>query len=234
MPKTKTQPNTQEVSTNKVETSNVVPISDLNFLIVEKSKILESSDLNLSASRYRVTTDYTNAKWLMVKIKDLCNMGRGRVISKITMEENPGEYPVYSSQTSNDGCFGFLGTYDFEGEYVTWTTDGANAGTVFHRSGKFNCTNVCGTLKIKSGVSINMRFLSLVLNSVAYKHVIQVGNPKLMNNVMGEIEIPLPPLSIQEEIVKEIEQYQKIIENKKQEILYSESEIKNVVQNIWS
>lgn len=31
---------------------------------------------------------------------------------------------------------GYLDTYDFEGEYITWTTDGANAGTVFYRNGK--------------------------------------------------------------------------------------------------
>ncbi len=52
---------------------------------------------------------------------------------------------------------GYIDTFDFDGEFVTWTTDGENAGTVFYRNGKFNCTNVCGTIKIKSD---NARFIA--------------------------------------------------------------------------
>jgi restriction endonuclease S subunit len=43
---------------------------------------------------------------------------------------------------------GYLEHYEFDGEYITWTTDGANAGTIFYHNEKFNCTNVCGTLKV--------------------------------------------------------------------------------------
>ena len=71
---------------------------------------------------------------------------RGRVISKIEIEENIGEYPVYSSQTTNNGELGKINSYDFDGEYVTWTTDGVHTGTCFYRKGKFNTTNVCGML----------------------------------------------------------------------------------------
>jgi len=123
-------------------------------------------------------------------------------------EEHLGKYPVYSSQTQNKGIFGYINTYDFDGEYATWTTDGANAGTVFYREGKFNCTNVCGTLKAKSS-KINIKYLASVLHHVAYKYVIQLGNPKLMNNVMAKIKIP-------KQIVAELENYQKIIDGAKQ------------------
>ena len=126
-------------------------------------------------------------------------IGRGRVINKKEIEENFGEFPVYSSQTSNDGIFGFLNTYDFEGEYVTWTTDGIYAGSVFYRNGKFNCTNVCGTLKSKSK-KINMQFLSLCLPLYTSDYVVKVANPKLMNNVMAGIQIPLPPIDIQQKL----------------------------------
>lgn len=87
---------------------------------------------------------------------------------------------------------GRIDTYDFEGEYVTWTTDGAYAGTVFHREGKFNCTNVCGTLKAKDDQRLDLLFLSYLLSTQAKKHVSYVGNPKLMNCVMAEIEMSLP------------------------------------------
>ena len=32
----------------------------------------------------------------------------------------------------NNGKMGYLDNYMFDGEYITWTTDGANAGTVFY------------------------------------------------------------------------------------------------------
>ena len=184
-------------------------------IYVAKTKIAESGDYNLSGDRYRLITDYADAKWPMFEIGELCELGRGRVISKKDMESNPGPFPVFSSQTTDNGTFGYLGSYDFDGEYVTWTTDGANAGTVFYRNGKFNCTNVCGTLKAKSK-SVNMHYLTLALNAVACKHVIQLGNPKLMNNVVSKIKIPLPPLEVQEQIVKELDSYQRLITSAKQ------------------
>jgi type I restriction enzyme M protein len=186
-----------------------------NVQIIFKSTLRESGDYNLSGDRYKVATDYSNSKYPMVKIGDIFETGRGRVINKIEIEANPGIYPVYSSQTTNNGCFGLINSYDFDGDYITWTTDGAYAGKVFHRTGKFNCTNVCGTLKLKSGYNYSLEFIAQVLDTEAYKHVIQVGNPKLMNNVMSQINIPLPPLSVQEQIVAEISSYQKIIDGAK-------------------
>jgi len=129
--------------------------------------------------------------WVERKVKDLCILGRGRVISADEIVNNPGIYPVFSSQSTDKGEMGRINTYDFEGEYVTWTTDGAYAGTVFYRNGKFNCTNVCGTLKAKDN-KLSMDFLAYKLSTVAKKHVSYVGNPKLMNTIMAEIKISLP------------------------------------------
>lgn len=72
-----------------------------------------------------------------MRIDELCAISRGRVMSKDYISENAGDYPVYSSQTENNGELGKISTYDYEGEYLTWTTDGANAGSVFYRNGKF-------------------------------------------------------------------------------------------------
>ena len=135
--------------------------------------------------------------WEQFSIKDIAIIGRGRVISsvEISQQKNP-TYPVYSSQTSNEGIMGYLDDYMFEGEYISWTTDGANAGTVFYRNGKFNCTNVCGLLKLKKG--FDTHFVSLVLAEVTKKYVsINLANPKLMNNTMGKIQIRLPKLEEQ-------------------------------------
>jgi type I restriction enzyme, S subunit len=138
--------------------------------------------------------------WETKKIRELFNLGRGRVISSIEIANHSGKYPVYSSQSRDNGCMGYIDTFDFDGEYVTWTTDGANAGTVFYRNGQFNCTNVCGTLKAKNTFEIDPRFTAFQLGQLSKRHVSYIGNPKLMNGVMAEIEVKKPPYPEQKTI----------------------------------
>ena len=130
----------------------------------------------------------------------LFRLGRGRVISNEEIMDNPGPYPVYSSQTEREGVMGYLDTFDFEGEYITWTTDGANAGTVFYRTGQFNCTNVCGTL-LPSRNDLDLQFFRHAINNLTDRFVRQDINPKLMNNVMAGIRVQFPPLPEQSAIV---------------------------------
>ena len=135
----------------------------------------------------------TQAVWMGFEL------GRGRVISKGELQDNPGDYPVYSSQTEREGEFGRLNTYDFDGHYITWTTDGAHAGTTFERRGKFNCTNVCGTLKSRTK-ELNLTFYRYAIDVAAKWYVRHDINPKLMNNVMASIRIPKFSLAEQNQI----------------------------------
>ncbi len=165
--------------------------------IAIQNKIIE--DLKKLKSAISLNVLHSD-KWEQFKIKDIAQIGRGRVISSIEIgqQKNP-TYPVYSSQTSNDGIMGYLDDYMFEGEYISWTTDGANAGTVFYRNGKFNCTNVCGLLKLRK--EFDAHFVSLVLAEATKKYVsTNLANPKLMNNTMGNIQIRLPKLEEQKRI----------------------------------
>ena len=165
--------------------------------IATQNKIIEDLKLLKSAISLNVLHSDT---WEQFKIKDIAQIGRGRVISSIEISQQKSPtYPVYSSQTSNDGIMGYLDDYMFEGEYISWTTDGANAGTVFYRNGKFNCTNVCGLLKLIKG--FDTHFVSLVLAEATKEYVsINLANPKLMNNTMGNIQIRLPKLEEQKRI----------------------------------
>lgn len=136
-------------------------------------------------------------------LETVCELSRGKVYSKTYIAANAGNYPVYSSQTANNGELGRISTYNYDGEYLTWTTDGAYAGTIFHRKGKFSITNVCGLIAIKSPDILNIRFLYYWLSIKAQEYVYRgMGNPKLMSNQMATIEIPMPPLTVQEEIVR--------------------------------
>ena len=59
----------------------------------------------------------------LVKNKTI-SMGRGQIISKETIEENPGDYPVYSSSAVYNGVFGKTSSYMFDDERITWSIDG--------------------------------------------------------------------------------------------------------------
>ena len=137
--------------------------------------------------------------WKIKAVWIMFHLGRGRVISNEEIGDNPGQHPVYSSQTENEGIMGYIDTYDFDGDYITWTTDGAKAGTVFYRTGQFNCTNVCGTLSPKNQ-NTDLRFFHHALNIVTSRFVRYDINPKLMNNVMAKIRVQVPPATEQHTI----------------------------------
>lgn len=141
------------------------------------------------------------------KVKDVCNISRGRVMSKDYIRDNFGKYPVYSSQTANEGVLGYIKTYDYDGKYLTWTTDGAYAGSVFYRNGQFSITNVCGLLDVNKKIVLH-KFLLYYLNISTKKYVSEgMGNPKLMSNAMSQIPIPVPPLPVQQEIVRILDKF---------------------------
>ncbi len=130
--------------------------------------------------------------WEQRKVSEMFKVTRGYVLAATATEEKKTEdmqYPVYSSQTKGDGLMGYYKDYLYE-DAITWTTDGANAGTVNFRAGKFYCTNVCGVL-LSDKVQAN-KMISEALNNVSKGYVSYVGNPKLMNNVMADIPIMLP------------------------------------------
>lgn len=153
------------------------------------------------------------------KLGEICTIKRGRVISKSYLEENYGEFPVYSSQTKNDGEIGRIKTYDFDGKYITWTTDGAYAGTVFYRNGKFSITNICGLIKPNNEKMLSIKFLFYWLQIEAKKYVKDgSGNPKLMSNVVENIKIPIPPIEIQEKIVETLDKFTNYVTELKAEL----------------
>lgn len=146
-------------------------------------------------------------EWKRLGDTSLFRISRGVVISKSYIAEHHGQYPVYSSQTENDGCLGCIDTYAVDGERITWTTDGAKAGTVFYRSGKYNITNVCGMIECVSS-DISCKYVSYVFGVEAPKFVNKaMGNCKLMSNVVENILIPIPHIAVQDEIVRILDKF---------------------------
>lgn len=145
-----------------------------------------------------------NFSWEQRKVKELFKVTRGNVLAATSTNDKKTEdtqYPVYSSQTKENGLMGYYKEFLYE-DAITWTTDGANAGTVNFRAGKFYCTNVCGVL-LSNEFKAN-QMIAEALNNIAKKYVSYVGNPKLMNNVMANIEIHLPSQEEEREIISNL------------------------------
>ncbi|MEX0306007.1 MAG: restriction endonuclease subunit S [Ruegeria sp.] len=130
--------------------------------------------------------------WEEKRLGDVFEVTRGQVLampetSPIPTIEKP--FPVFSSQTKNNGLAGYHNEYLYE-DAITWTTDGANAGDTRFRSGKFFCTNVCGVLLNSEGYANT--FVAEMINQISERYVSYVGNPKLMNGVMASIKLNFP------------------------------------------
>lgn len=131
-----------------------------------------------------------------VSIKELFEIKRG--ISKYTKKygnTNKGEYPVYSA--SNYDPLTFIETFDFDGEYLTWATNGF-AGYIKIISGKFSINADRGLLKPKD-VLINIRYvkhkLEPILRKLAKGRKGEKGEDeftKVYPSMIEDIEIPMP------------------------------------------
>ena len=117
--------NSQEYSSFPIYTTSIDEeskiaklLSLLDERIATQNKIIE----DLKMLKYAISKKLLcNDKWTTYKIQDIAEIGRGRVISSIEIDRQKHPlYPVYSSQTSNDGIMGYLDNYMFDGEYITW------------------------------------------------------------------------------------------------------------------
>ncbi len=178
---------------------------------VEKTKIAENSDYNLSGDRYRVATDYSNAKWPMVELRELCEITTGR---KDVNEGNPdGEYPFFTCAKENT----FIDTFSFDTEALLIAGNG-DVGAVKYYKGKFDAYQ--RTYVLSNFKNVNVKYLFQILNN-SLKEVMQLqklGNtmPYIKLGMLQSFLFPLPPLEIQEQIVTELDGYVSIIAGAKQ------------------
>jgi type I restriction enzyme S subunit len=141
-----------------------------------------------------------SGEWEDRAVGDVFTVTRGNVLAMPLVDDVPSErkpFPVYSSQTKRNGLAGYYSECLYE-DAITWTTDGANAGDVKYRDGKFYCTNVCGVLISNNGYANPC--VAEIINNVSRDHVSYVGNPKLMNGVMAKIVVAMPSVGEQRKI----------------------------------
>ncbi len=172
-------------------------------------------------------------EWEEKEVGEVFKVTRGEVLSMTLVTDTQTDetpYPVFSSQTKNSGLAGFYTEHLYE-DAITWTTDGANAGDVNYRQGKFYCTNVCGVLINENGFANSC--VAALINSVSKKHVSYVGNPKLMNGVMSKIVIPFPSVEEQQKITDCLASLDDLITAQSQKLAALKTHKKGLMQQLF-
>lgn len=97
--------------------------------------------------------------WHEIRLKDIYDFEKGKkaqLYTKEYIENNLGEYPVYSGQTENDGIMGLINSYDYNlNECLFTTTVGAKCMTLKILKGKFSLSQNCLIMRLKSNKFIN-------------------------------------------------------------------------------
>ncbi len=178
-----------------------------------KAKIAENGDYNLSGDRYRVATDYTNAKWPMVKLGDICDIYQPKTITSNEIKAT-GKYKVFGA----NGVIGYFDEYNHEEAEIAVTCRGATCGTVNFTEPKSWITGNAMVIKPKDS-TLSKKYLFHLLRSTDLSSVISgAAQPQITGAVLKPFLIPLPPLEIQEQVVEQIDGYQKIIDGIQQAV----------------
>lgn len=136
--------------------------------IVEKYNII--SELKAKIDEYEkklknltvvIENEVTSCK--TVKISDIFETNKG--FSKYTKtygQSNNGDYPVYSA--SNTAPLTFINSFDYEGKYLTWATNGF-AGYIKIIDGQFSINGDRGLL-VPKNKNINIDYIKIVLEPI--------------------------------------------------------------------
>lgn len=190
---------------------------------------IKNNDYVLVGDRYKILYQ-VNSKYEIVKIGDLCSTASGGTpLSSKDEYYTNGNIPwLTSGEVANGFISGAKQFITEEGLYnssakifpidtVVVAMYGATAGQVgILKSAMATNQAVCGILPNERLVP---EYLYYILKSLKNKMIVScVGGaqPNISQKIIRGLEIPLPPIEIQKQIVAEIESYQKIIDGAKQ------------------
>ena len=174
--------------------------------IVSKEKLAEDGEYNLSASRYQEAQDFSNCQYEMVKlIEQLENV---KYTNKIQKSEflGKGVYPIVDQ--SEDYIAGYWNnTEDIFKVTKPVVIFGDHTRNIKYVDFDF-VLGADGVKILLPNDKWNTRFFYYLLKSIDIRNL---GYSRHFKELKDK-EIPLPPMSVQEEIVKELDAYQAIID----------------------
>jgi restriction endonuclease S subunit len=172
-------------------------------------------------------------EWDKAKLGDICENldSQRKPVTKSDRVE--GQYPYYGAS----GIVDYVEDYIFDGKYLLVSEDGANllarsTPIAFSVEGKVWVNNHAHILKFEEPAT--QSFVEIYLNSIDLSnYVTGAAQPKLSQGNMNKIEIPLPPLEAQREIVARIERERSIVEGNRELIRIYEEKVKKVIERVW-
>jgi type I restriction enzyme M protein len=201
--------------------------------IVKKEKIAESGDYNLSGDRYKEAVVY-NGKWDFVELLEIADIGSGNSAPQGEKYFKNGKYPFY--RTSDVGKVHISTNLSQSNDYVNELAVKEKKmhlfpknTILFPKSGASTFLNHRVMISKEGYVSSHLAtivpneekicplFLFYLLLKINAKTLTpDQAYPSLKISKIQKIKIPLPPLEIQEQIIAELDSYQKIIDGAKQ------------------
>jgi len=178
----------------------------LNSIAVERNRITENGDYNLSGDRYKDSIAKKQSKFDLVELSEVCDLYQPQTISASDFKEN-GEYKVFGA----NGVIGNYDKYNHEDSEVLITCRGATCGTINFSEPK---SWITGNAMVAKPIDnrINKRFLFHLLKASDLSSVITgAAQPQITRASLSPFKIPLPPITVQSEIETKIEQFEKII-----------------------
>lgn len=195
---------------NAILSGNEINETDYAFK-VEKTKIAESGDWNLSGERYRENSEWPTSYYELRRFNEVCTLEYGASLPK--KKRVAGEYPVVGS----NGITGWHNEYLIEGPAIVVGRKGSVGEVNWVEE---NCFPIDTTYYVKpvDKNKADMKYLYHILKEIDLQALKDgTGIPGLnRNDVYRTKKIPLPPLEIQKTIVTEIDGYQKIIDGARQ------------------
>ncbi|MDR0608891.1 MAG: N-6 DNA methylase [Planctomycetaceae bacterium] len=207
-------------------------------IVANRKQIAENGDYNLSAERYRIIEKKGKQKWEMVKLGKYIDFVSGLTLSIPECESKTGIPIISINNILEDGKLTKKGlrfvnipskctiNYLQKGDLLFNWRNGSKhlVGKTgfFDWDGKYVFASFCLGIRTKTKYLDN-RYLWYVLNycrlnGTFMKLMRQNVNGLFNREELKILQIPLPPLAVQERIVAEIETYQKIIDGARQVI----------------
>ncbi|MFP6192422.1 restriction endonuclease subunit S [Helicobacter pylori] len=139
------------------------------------------------------------------KLGEVINILKGKQLNKELLLDY-GEYPVMNGGIHASG---YWNEYNTDYPKIIISQGGASAGYVNYMTSKFWAGAHCYTIELNSE-KLNYKFLYYFLKnsqSILMKSQFGAGIPALNKADIETLTIPIPPLEIQQEIVKILDQF---------------------------
>ena len=141
-----------------------------------------------------------------VTLGDVCEVKAGQNINKKFISENIGEYPVLNSGKEP---LGYVDTYNVENDEIGVASRGT-VGYVSWTEGKYFRGNLNYGVTVKDSSKLNNRYLYYYMKNNEYAidalctfH----GIPALNKSRLETLEIPIPSIEVQNEIVEKLDRF---------------------------